>query len=132
MLTFFLPLLPFPLLYQMLNCSNFKTQLAQVLAKKDHAKHQHAKNVDPKKGPQERPVFLHNSTSGQAVTLKCYSDQKYINTKWPWSGPNYQKYMNVHVHRNDCYFKICANCCPVLFIIEAILHNPWNSDYHAL
>ena len=35
----------------------------------------------PKKGPKERPVFLHNSTSGQAVTLKCCYDQKNVNTK---------------------------------------------------
>lgn len=80
---FFLPLLPFFLLCQMLNCSNFKTRLAQVLAKKDHEKHQHAKKCGhPRKGNKKGqcssttvPVNKH------AVSLKCYYDQKNVNTK---------------------------------------------------
>ena len=95
----------------MLNCSNFKTRLAQVLAKKDHEKHQHAKKCGhPRKGNKKGQCSSRTiPVNKHAVSLKCYYDQKNVNTKVTqvrtWSEPNYQKYMYEHVHRNDCYFK---------------------------
>ena len=75
---FFLPLLPFSLLCQMLNCSNFKTRLAQVLAKKDDKKHQHAKKCGhPRNGQCSSTTVPVNK---HAVSLKCYYDQKNVNT----------------------------------------------------
>ena len=44
-----MPLLTFFLLYQMLSYGSFKTRLSQLLAEKDHEKHQPVKNVDTRK-----------------------------------------------------------------------------------
>ena len=78
-----MPLLTFFLLYQLLRYSNFKTQLSQLLAEKDHEKDQPVKNVDTQEKAARKdsvsPLqYQWTSSNLKALTWSFLKKHQYI------------------------------------------------------